>query len=417
MEITIQVPGPHAGQRAIIRSSRGRRRKYNVVKCGRRWGKSYLGINRICQAALSGLPCAWFAPNYSKLRPMMDRLESILKPVTERFSRQEKTIYLSTGGSITFWTCDGPDPALGQFYGCVVIDEAALIDNLEHIWEVCIEPTLLDLDGEAWILSTPRGYNYFRTLYQREADQVEGWAAYSAPTTSNPTIRGIREWVERKRKVTHERKFRQEYLAEFISDGGQVFRYLNEAATAPIQYAPNLSHCYTLGLDWGRSNDYTVAVVYDLTARSVAYVDRFTGLEFATQQTRIKALYDRFRPFCVLAESNSFGAANIEALQREGMPLVPFATTDKSKLLIIDNLILAFENKSLRILGETERGEDGAEVGKVVKEELMAFTSRTSTTGRTTYGAPPGQHDDTVIALALAYHAAQNSAPLSHDSV
>ena len=37
---------------------------FNVLACGRRWGKTLLGIDRLINQALEGKPVAWFAPNY-----------------------------------------------------------------------------------------------------------------------------------------------------------------------------------------------------------------------------------------------------------------------------------------------------------------------------------------------------------------
>ena len=43
----------------------------------------------------------------------------------------------------------------------------------------------------------------------------------------------------------------------------------------------------------------------------------------------------------------------------------------------------------------------------VLIAELQAYALERLPSGRFRYGAPPGLHDDTVIALALAWHGAQ----------
>ena len=63
------------------------------------------------------------------------------------------------GGVIEMWSLDSPDSGRGRAYGAVVIDEAAMIPNLEQAWQA-IRPMLTDLQGEAYFLSTPKGMNY-----------------------------------------------------------------------------------------------------------------------------------------------------------------------------------------------------------------------------------------------------------------
>jgi hypothetical protein len=52
-----------------------------------------------------------------------------------------------------------------------------------------------------------------------------------------------------------ERAFRQEYLAEFISDGPSVFRGVAGQATAALLDKPIKGRTYVGGGDWGRTED------------------------------------------------------------------------------------------------------------------------------------------------------------------
>jgi hypothetical protein len=71
-----------------------------------------------------------------------------------------------------------PDSGRGRAYGAVVIDEAAMIPNLETAWQA-IRPMLTDRQGEAWFLSTPKGMNYFKVLFDRGQDPGCGdWASW-----------------------------------------------------------------------------------------------------------------------------------------------------------------------------------------------------------------------------------------------
>jgi hypothetical protein len=72
----------------------------------------------------------------------------------------------------------------------------------------------------------------------------------------------------------------------------------------------------------------------------------------------------------------------------------PFQTTNASKAQAIDALALAFEQGTLRI------PDDPTLVG-----QLLAYRAERLPSGLFRYSAPEGQHDDDVMALALAYQA------------
>src|SRR5690606_8817935 len=92
----------------------------------------------------------------------------------------------------------------------------------------------------------------------------------------------------------------------------------------------------------------------------------------------------------IVAEENSIGSVNIEALQAEGLPMRGFNTTRKSKAPLIEALALAIEREEVVLLND-----------ETLKHELMAY-EMTRTAYGWTYSAPPGGHDDTVMATALS---------------
>jgi hypothetical protein len=147
-------------------------------------------------------------------------------------------------------------------------------------------------------------------------------------------------------------------------------------------------------VDWGKSNDYTAISVMDAgTGREVDF-DRFNQISWELQRARLSALVDKWKPRLVVAEANSIGEPNIEALAGEGMPIEGFMTTSASKSPLIDGLALAVERKHITLIDEP-----------IATSELMAYTMERMAGGGWRYGAPQGAHDDTVIARALAWRA------------
>src|SRR5439155_8445871 len=136
-------------------------------------------------------------------------LQTTLKPAIKSANQQDWRLELHGGGVIEMWSLDSPDAGRGRGYALVVIDEAAMVPNLQQVWEQTIAPMLTDVHGEASILSTPRGMNYFKVLYDRGQDpERDDWASWQMPTSENPHISDAA--IESARKDLSESAFSQE---------------------------------------------------------------------------------------------------------------------------------------------------------------------------------------------------------------
>lgn len=178
------LPRLHEVQRNIVKNCR----RYNVLRCGRRTGKTVLGIDRACRdgGVLNGKRVGWFAPTKKHFDEAWDRIGKVLKNVIIKKSEIDREITIRGGGKIEFWTFKAhEDVARGRYYDRVIIDEAAMVKDLEVRWELQIEPTLLDTGGDAWFLSTPKGKGYFATLARKDDEE---WICFHYPTHANPYI-------------------------------------------------------------------------------------------------------------------------------------------------------------------------------------------------------------------------------------
>ena len=219
---TIRLPQLHEAQRQIIAEAS----RYNVLATGRRFGKTVLGIDRLMRHALTGKPVAWFAPNYKMLMAVWRDIVAILGDNVVA-NTSDKFIQFPGGGQLEAWSLDSPNPARSRKYAAVCIDEAAHAPDLKDQWEGAIRPTLTDLRGEAWFLSSPKGMNFFHTIWQRGQDpEREDWKSWQMPTASNPYIPA--DEIAAAKLDLPELAFRQEYLAQFVSWEGAVFRGLIE---------------------------------------------------------------------------------------------------------------------------------------------------------------------------------------------
>jgi hypothetical protein len=347
-----------------------------------------------------GRRVAWIVPTYRLGRPLWrlaERAARALTPYGVTANRAERTIDFPADGFIGIYSMDSADSIRGEAFHLVIIDEAARIP--EEAWTDAIQPTLADYDGRAVLISTPKGrQNWFYREYARGLEENNPrYQSWHAPSSANPSPQIRRAAIEAKERVP-ERTYRQEWLAEFIEFEGTVFRNI-AACLAGDKPSPadHAGHEIVIGVDWAQAVDFTAFSAFCCQCRREVELDRFNGVEWALQRGRLAVLSDRWRASEILVERNSIGSPLMEALRDEGLPVIGFTTTAQSKAKIIQSLALAFEREEAKWLDVP-----------IATAELEAFEATpSSVTGRVSYSAAQGCHDDTVIARALAWRQAQ----------
>ena len=343
--LELKLPQLHAGQRRVWDEPT----RHRVLACGRRWGKTMLGSLACVTEAIEGGRAWWVAPSYKMAQVGWRGVYRLGQQIPGAVVRRgDLMVTMPGGGSVQVRSADDPQSLRGEGLTLAVLDECAFMH--EAAWQEALRPALSDRQGSAIFISTPKGHNWFWRLWQRgqEPGQNE-WRSWQFPTISNPYI--VASEIEDARHDLPERIFRQEYLAEFIDDAGGVFRGVAQAAI--LQEAPRVDgHQYIMGVDWGKSNDFTVLTVGDATTRQAVCMDRFNQIDYSVQRGRLQVLHERYRCDAIVAESNSMGEPIIEQLQRDGLPVRGFTTTNATKAQIIESLALAFERREIEILND-----------------------------------------------------------------
>jgi hypothetical protein len=274
-------------------------------------------------------------------------------------------------------------------------------DIKPHVWREIVRPALIDSGGFAMFASTPRGHDWFWQL-EVEARGREDWACFHYSTRDNPSL-SAQEIAEASRDLT-ERQVLQEIDAEYLGDGSGVFRGVDKVCVG-IESQPETGHQYVIGVDWGRSGDYTVYSVVDATTRRQVRLDRFSGIEYPIQADRLAALAQKYNHADIVAESNAMGQPIIEMLGRRGLYIMPFHTSAASKAKLVDRLALEMERADIVLLNHP-----------ALRAELTAFEATRLPSGQIRYSAPAEMHDDTVIATMLSVHGAATDT-ITSDSV
>lgn len=251
-EVEIRLNELHPLQQRILDEAT----RFNVLCCGRRWGKTTLSEDLlICpdnedNGALNGFPVAYFSPTYKMLMEVWRETNQTLYSIIKDKSETEKRIELYGGGVIDFWSLEDPNSIRGRKYKRAVLDEAAIARNLEEAWLKVIRPTLTDMQGDAWFLSTPKGKNnYFYDLFQMP-DKFKDWSCWQMPTASNPHI--LPDEIEQAKNQLDPLTFAQEYLASFVTENLNAWAYCFNHAKHVGPTALNKKHELFLSLDFNR---------------------------------------------------------------------------------------------------------------------------------------------------------------------
>jgi hypothetical protein len=380
-KISLDLHPPHEAQLVVLRS----RKRFNVVACGRRWGKTDMGENLALKPALDGHAVAWFAPTYKLLEEAWDRFTTTFRGQAEA-NKSERVIRIpATGGRIDFWTLSGGgrDQSIagrGRAYKRVVVDEAAMAARLERDWTEAIRPTLTDQRGDAWFLSTPRGQNYFYRLFSRGQSAEPGWSSWSMPTERNPFI--SRAEIEDARRDLPADAFEQEYLAAFLANAANPFGIdaIRAATMEEIAHGPVV--CW--GADLAKSHDWTVAIGLNAAGEVCAF-QRWQS-DWRNTQARLRAMLDDAPSF---VDSTGVGDPIVEGLQAGNNLVEGYHFTRQSKQQLMEGLAAAIHQKRVRY------------PSGLIVSELESFQYQYAASG-VTYSAPDGLHDDCVCALALA---------------
>jgi hypothetical protein len=411
---------PHPGQRVFHESAA----RHRVLACGARWGKDRCCIadsirlnaelGRLPRSGLIPKIHGWFvAPNFPLAQQLWRELkeltprEVLAKPPIEKHHRLE----WRNGAVIEVKSADDPHALVAVGLDFVVLTEAALLPKAA--WTMALRPRLASTQraGLAIFNGTPKGRNWYYRAYLRGRDpQQPDWESWHFPTAAtlgtdgqlhrhpcgNPYV-SVEE-VEQARMDMPDRWFRQEFLAEWLSGEGSVFRNIRDrVAPPPRSPKPPL----VAGVDLAKHADFSVFVIFDSDGHMVA-IERMNAASYALQAERlITMLREHGVKKCVI-ESNGVGEPFYDMILRDlhdrrrefnGQPkTVPFAVTSQSKRQMIDALAVGFERGLITLLDDPE-----------LITEFEAYEIAETRASNVRFSAPEGGFDDRVMACALAW--------------
>ncbi len=152
MAIVLELPRPHLNQQFLLDN----RKRFNVLKCGRRFGKTELCQELIAEAFENGWYVGYFSPTYKDLYEVWKTTLNNFHNVIVSKSETVKQVVFLNGAKVDFWSMEEPNSGRGRKYHRVLIDECEKAGKFQEAWEQAIAPTLTDFGGDAYFLSKER---------------------------------------------------------------------------------------------------------------------------------------------------------------------------------------------------------------------------------------------------------------------
>jgi len=368
---------------------------YHTIVTGRQWGKSFFAVQLLLYYALnnSNSEVMFVTLSHrqgSKIYNQLMRGIEHTKVVTKK-NGLENSITLINGSQIYFVSVQQPENLLGYSIDYLFVDEAALIKD--DTFNQVLRPFLRVRGKKCFLFSTPRGKNYFYKMYALGTNPEESYYnSFKGDVYGNP-FSNLEE-LEAARKSLPDSIFRSEYLAEFV-DGGSVFANLSENATLKSWQEPTNERYYA-GIDIGITNDFLVMTVLNSRSEVVyCYRDNKKSMPYMIEE--IKKVLNKYKPKKTYVETNGIGNGIYDYIAKLHKSVNPFVTSNDSKQEIIEDIIYAFQNGELKIPHK--------DFFPFYMDELSDFGFTYSPkTRKVIYNSVTG-HDDTVMSLAIAYHA------------
>lgn len=393
--ITVQGFTPTKKQQDIINACTDEETKYIVGCFGRQAGKSFTAQNLLLKWALedNGSVGMWVSPVYSQAKKVFTELTNTIAGtnLTKSINKSELTITFINGSVVYFRSGEREDSLRGYTLHYLIVDEAAYIKN--DVWNTVLRPTVLVNGKKVLFISTPKGRNWFYDVAMRGYNEEYGkYKTFHATSFDTPFIT-VEELEEAKLSLP-DSIYKQEILAEFIDDGGEVFSSINDCSVLTSYPQFVSGEKYYAGIDFGRQNDYTVLTILNSKGEMVDfYRERQKSWDIIISELVIRL--KKWKPM-TYAEVNNIGDVLYENIKKQYAGVQPFITNNDTKQNMIEDLIMGMNEAKLLLPSK--------ELNESLYRELTSFTYEYSPKSRKVkYGAPSGFHDDTVISLALAY--------------
>lgn len=220
----------HPAQDKIASSNK----RYRVAVTGRRFGKTTLSVEEMHAFAIyrPESKVVYVAPTIKQARDIA--WEMLLKITKNAWAEQPnetrleiKLKCLNSDKTSDIWLrgTENIESLRGIKIDFLVVDEVASMKNWTTTWREVLRPTLMDTRGQVLFIGTPKGFNHFYDLFNSSQTDTDfesfRYTSYDNPFIAKEEIDKAKQEAEKSQTLD---EFNQEYMAQFVSVSGQVYK-------------------------------------------------------------------------------------------------------------------------------------------------------------------------------------------------
>jgi len=339
--------------------------RFKTVQCGRRFGKTELAWIECLLYMLDHPKCLiwWVAPVYKELIPATKKVRDLTPRhwVTKQLENSEiiRYIRLFNGSECFFHSTDREDSLRGSGLHGLVIDEAPTLKR--NRWEAELKPSLIDFNGWAIFIGTPKGKTWFTNIFERGQDKSQSeYESFQFSSYANSVEQGgflPKANIDAIANDMSELLRRQEIEAETLEGEGIVFRNIANRIKSEADIKPyQPGEVIFVGSDLAKSLDFYVNIALRLNGEVVGF-ERYNKLDWTFMRKRSIEFCRRFGNAYLLLDSTGVGDPVFDEVEREYWNVQGYKLTNTTKKALIENLSIMLDNGEIWFPGNPETKE------------------------------------------------------------
>lgn len=314
-------------------------KKFNVLVCHRRSGKTEFAVNELQKRAMMcpNTHYAYIAPTSDQVRSIAwDRLKNYARHVYGVTTNETFMIVRYPNGStIRLFGAHEPDRLRGQGFHGVVLDETQDLPRI--LWDEILLPTLAGKPN--WfviILGTPKGRNLFYELYERGLKKKKTWFV-KVLTVADTRYDQTTDFKLLSSNMSEDRR-NQEWYCDFYSNSSGVYyaKYMAAArAEGRINREVKWNKTLPVFTSWDIGlNDKTVIWFFQRNNGKIYFIDYMASTDVSLEDwiKQVKAKPYKYQahyaPHDMAHRDYSTGVTRADFAARKGLGFTITMKTD-----------------------------------------------------------------------------------------
>ena len=379
----------HKGQIKVAQDVK----RYKVLKCGRRSGKTTYAIEEIKVALFTQETSNLYLANTEEQTKNII-WRALKKHIPEKYFKENGELTVPNNKGTTSILYLGSwkkrESYRGMSFDNIFFDETDTMTNFINDWEDIFRPTLADRLGNAYFLGTPKITNPNLKRLAQTNKNNDDWGFYAFTAKDNPQI-DPKEIENAKQTLSHE-SFVQEWMARYNDETLALFK-----TDAIIDLFTNTVEKGLRYLSYdpaGLGNDYNVFSVWE--GWDLIKVDKIRNMTFEDKVQKIRELQITYKIPMSRSVIDGIGVgedlgntAQLEGIIVFKSSYAPFKTSkeitvlDSTGHIRTDKMISDFANLRAQCVmylakkvnkREIAVSEKDRDIQQEIEEELLALT-------------------------------------------